>query len=342
MKISIQDYNDSGTVLLDRDRIDQLTRGNIIDAPITCVKTDPSVWLLPTAMQQNGDVFLSHTLVRGDLTDLENAEYCIINEHTLFDIPEHFQKDRIGRQWITNLLPVDGGTLAFLHTEYAGNEDYFGMPGTVIDGVPTKAPGRSCISLAWISAENLKSDIFRFQFLGHIATYCADMPHFNVSGTPVFVSEHEGIKYINLMFMDVKAKKVEDGWEKEATYIAQARSPLSDTVTKAKEGKLSQWMKRDNKEWKDAMGKQSTGVLPHVKMDDERISKGDIIVHSDAVYHSPSERYILFGYVLQQKNRNPSSIVMYSSKDGLEWDFEGVSSGRSDCIGGWSYIKEAI
>ena len=89
MKLTIQNYEDPGTVLLNRDEIDALTRGNIIDAPITRLKQNPDVWLLPTAMQQNGDVFLSHTLVRGDLDQLESAEFCVVNEHLLFDTPEH-------------------------------------------------------------------------------------------------------------------------------------------------------------------------------------------------------------------------------------------------------------
>ena len=338
MEISIQDEADPGTVILDRDAIDQLTRGKIIDAPITRLKSNPDIWVLPTAMQQNGDIFLSHTLIRGDLEDLENAEYCIINEHALFEIPERLEGRNNGRHWITNLLHLEEGVLAFLHSEYTAEDDYFGMPAAIIDRKEARAPGRSCISLAWLSAENLENERFRFDFLGHLSTYCAEFPHHNVSGTPVFVNEQDGVEYLNIMFTDIKGHRVDGGWVRDEGYVSQARAPLADVIDQAQKGNVIRWHKRDGSEWKEAMGRQSSGVLPHIDgFDDDRISSGEVIVHSDVVRHGGTGRFILLTYVLTQKGRNPTCLVLYSSADGLRWEFEGTSHARSDCEKGWSY-----
>lgn len=340
MRISVQDHGEPGTVLLDRRAIEALTRGKIIDAPITRLKRDPDLWLLPTAMQQNGDVFLSHTLVRGDLADLEAAEFRVVNEQTLFEIPDHLADRNTGRHWITNLLHVDDGVLAFLHSEYTGEDDFFGMESSLIDGVETRAPGRSCISLGWISNEDLDAERIRFLYLGHIATYSSEFPHYNVSGTPVLVNECDGVEYVNILFMDVQGKAGDDGWIKDSGYVTQARAPLGQVVEQAKAGLLAPWSKRHENGWADAMGRRSIGVLPRVPgHPDKRIRTADVIVHSDLLQDPGSGRYILLAYVLRQKRRNPSSMVFYSSEDGLRWQFEGTSHERDDGEAGWSYAS---
>lgn len=357
MKISIQNYAEPGTVVLDAPLIDQLTRGNIIDAPITLLREDPPIWLLPTAMQQNGDIYLSHTLLKGYLGDLSDAEYCIINEHDLFLIPEHLQKQNNGRHWITNLLHTESGVLAFLHSEYTADGDYFGMPSIRVDGGLIRAPGRSAISLAWLPKDRLDTDIFQFNYLGHIATYCADTPHFNVSGTPVFVNTDNGTEYINILFSDMlasqgtfkpNAKSTPDpeGWEKIKSFVSQARAPLKEVIASAKKGKLTGWLKRNCDEWSDAKGKLATGVIPKVDgHSDRRIADGEVIVHSDIARIDPSGMYILVAYVLTRKDRttysvlNPTCLVVYSSEDGLNWKFETTSNERTDCDTGWSYVK---
>lgn len=340
MKLTIQNYEDPGTVLLNRDEIDALTRGNIIDAPITRLKQNPDVWLLPTAMQQNGDVFLSHTLVRGDLDQLESAEFCVVNEHLLFDTPEHLANQNNGRHWITNLLHVEGGVLAFLHSEYTGQDDFFGMATHIIDGAETKAPGRSSIGLAWLSAEDLAADQFTFTYLGHIATYSANFPHYNVSGTPVLVNQIDGVEYVNIMFMDAKGSRTSDGWDKDAAFVAQARAPLELVVEKAKSGELAQWQKRSGSDWSDAMGRRSSSALPRVPgHPDKRIRMGDVIVHSDAAFVERLGKYVLLAYVLKRKNRLPTALVLYTSDDGLEWEYSGTEHERTDGEAGWSYAS---
>ena len=340
MKISIEDYSDPSTVLLDRAAIEALTQGKIIDAPITRLKRNPDLWLLPTAMQQNGDVFLSHTVVRGDLDKLESSEFCIVNEHKLFEVPEHLADQNNGRHWITNLLHLEDGVLAFLHSEYTGQNDYFGMEASLIDDVETRAPGRSSIGLAWLSQEDLDADRIRFTYLGHTATYSAGFPHFNVSGTPVLVNEVDGTEYVNILFMDSQGEEEEGGWRKDDAFVTQARAPLADVVDHAKQGSVSPWRKRDKKGWSDAMGSSSRAVLPRAPgHPDKRIREGDVIVHSDLMRDPKSGRFVLLAYVLKRKKRNPSSIVFYSSEDGVKWQFEGTTHERDDGEAGWSYAS---
>ena len=68
-KVEIQSYKDEGTLVFNSREIDYLMRGDIIDAPISLVtkKDGTTVWFLPTALQQNGKIYLSHTVVRGCL-----------------------------------------------------------------------------------------------------------------------------------------------------------------------------------------------------------------------------------------------------------------------------------
>ena len=336
MKISIQNHSDAGTVILDAPLIDQLTRGNIIDAPITLLREDPAIWILPTAMQQNGKIYLSHTLVKGHFDDLSDAEYCIVNEHDLFIVPDHLKNN--GRHWITNLLHTDEGVIAFLHSEYTGEGDFFGMQGIMFDERETRAPGRSAIGLAWLPKDRYDAEIYQFDYLGHIATYCSDVPHFNVSGTPMYVNTDEGVEYINILFSDVHATQNDKGWWKDKVMVAHARASLKDVVADAKKGKVSNWLKRNGDAWGDALGKEATGVLPPAKgYADHRIANGEIIVHSDIATIKPDGSYILIGYVLNMRTLHPSCLVIYSSKDGLNWTFEKTSNERSD--GSWSYVK---
>lgn len=340
MKISIQDHTEPGTVVLDASFIDQLTRGKIIDAPVTLLREDPPVWILPTAMQQNGKIFLSHTFLKGYLGDLSDAQYRVINEHELFSVPEHLKGQNNGRHWITNLLHTEDGVLAFLHSEYAGENDFFGMPAIKLDGAEIKAPGRSAIGLAWLPKDRFDAEHYRFDYLGHIATYGADIPHFNVSGTPVYVTRHDGVEYVNILFSDIMAEEGPEGWTTVQKFVSQARAPLAEVVARAQKGECAGWLKRDGDDWRDAMGKSATGILPRVKgHPDRRIAVGDVIVHSDIAQLGPNGPYILVGYVLVQKNRNPSCLVVYSSEDGSNWKFETTSNERFDCIQGWSYVK---
>lgn len=342
MKFSIQSHEDPNTVILDASLIDQLTRGNIIDAPITLLRQDPPVWILPTAMQQNGDIFLSHTFVKGYWDDLSDAEYMVRTEHELFSIPEHLKGKNNGRHWITNLYHTDEGVLAFLHSEYTGENDHFGMPGVIFEGAMRSAPGRSAISLAWLPIERLQEDEVRFEYLGHIANYCSEIPHFNVSGTPIFTNSINGVEYMNIMFTNIETSADEQGvWRQRIGYVSQARAPLKEIIKGAKKGYATKWVKRNGNIWTDSLLPGSTPALPR-KLDytkDKRIRAGAVIVHSDVRFFKEVNKYILISYVHKFKDERATQFVIYSSKNGVEWEFETTSSARNDCIGGWSYIK---
>lgn len=339
MKFSIQDHKEAGTIVLDSALIDQLTRGNIIDAPITLLRESPPVWILPTAMQQNGKIYLSHTLLKGYLGDLSDAEYAVINEFELFSVPDHLSNKNIGRHWITNLYHHEDGILAFLHSEYAGDDDYFGMPSIICNGRRVFAPGRSAISLAWLPRDRLDNDLFNFIYLGCIATYSASIPHFNVSGTPVFVNFDQGVCYINILFDDVHCTLGSDGWNIKNIFVSQARAPIADVIAGAKKGEITHWRKRNGEEWNDAIGGIARGILPSVEHPDHRIACGELIVHSDVAYIERYGIFVLVAYVLVQKDLNPSCLVIYSSTDGLNWKFESTFNERMDCKKGWSYVK---
>ena len=118
-RIKMQDYRDEGTLVLNDRKIDFLMRGDIIDAPISLVtkKDGTRVWILPTALQQNGKIYLSHTIVRGDLYNLDNSEIEIVDEEDLFSMSDAVIADgkSFGRHWITNIVQTDDGLLALIH-----------------------------------------------------------------------------------------------------------------------------------------------------------------------------------------------------------------------------------
>lgn len=347
-KIEMQDYQDEGTLVLNSREIDYLMRGDIIDAPVSLVTKEDgtAVWFLPTALQQNGKIYLSHTVVRGDLYDLDNSEIVIVDEEELFTMSDDVVAagKSIGRHWITNIMQTETGLLALIHSEYTAEGDFFGMDCVLKNEVETCAPGVSKISLAWLPIEKFEADEYDFLFLGHLVGPSSDIPHFNVHGTPWYVNtDDEGAEYLNLLYADeVFNYSEERGWitGKTGPRISKVRAPLEAVIADAKKGKIGAWQKSVNGEWSDDLRAPAPAFLPKIarfEQKDERLANADVIVHSDAIKHTPTGRYILSTYLLRTR-RKPSRIVFYSSCDGEKWKYAGDGNPRSDGKSGWSYL----
>lgn len=347
-KIGMQDYQDEGTLVLNSREIDYLMRGDIIDAPVSLVtkKDGTAVWFLPTALQQNGKIYLSHTVVRGDLYDLNNSEIEVVDEEELFTMSDDViaSGKSIGRHWITNIMQTETGLLALIHSEYTAEGDFFGMECVLKNDVETCAPGVSKISLAWLPIEKFEADDYSFLFLGHLVGPSSDIPHFNVHGTPWYVNEDAaGVEYLNLIYADeVFNFSEERGWTtaKNGPRISRVRAPLEAVIKDATDGKIGTWEKSISGEWSEKLDEPGNAILPKIKRfesKDERLAAGDVIVHSDAIKHLDTGRYILSTYLLRTR-RKPSRIVFYSSCDGERWSYAGDGNPRSDGKSGWSYL----
>lgn len=353
-EIAIQDYNDKDVLVLNRTEIDYLMQGDIIDAPISlATKTDGKrVWILPTALQQNGDIYLSHTFVIGDLQNVEDAEIITIDEERLFSYPEKLEKSYYGRHWITNIVQTDEGLIALLHSEYTRDTDVFGMDCAVIAGGKQCAPGRSQISLAWLPIDKFEKNDFSFEFLGHISGSYSDVPHFNVHGTPWYFSdEKDGNKYLNLIFADGSFVKRRGKWRAKqgGLRIGQLRANFKDLMTAISTGENGSWTKYTKAGWVSpdvAVAKAVLPIIPNMTNVDTRIANGRVVVHSDAIYHEPTGAHFLSSYVLERKRKRkgkmvtvPSSLIFYKACPGENWSYVGRYHPRRDGKKGWSYLS---
>ena len=349
-KVEIQSYKDEGTLVFNSREIDYLMRGDIIDAPISLVtkKDGTTVWFLPTALQQNGKIYLSHTVVRGDLYDLPNSEVVVIDEEELFTESKAVveAKKSIGRHWITNITQTKEGLLAQIHSEYTAEGDFFGMECIIRNDVRTCAPGVSKISLAWLPIEKFENDNYDFLFLGHLVGPASDIPHLNVHGTPWYVNTGEdGVEYLNLIYADEDFSKTETGgWatvDGMSHYIARVRAPFADVIKDAMNGEIGTWEKQYGNNWSENLEKPAVGILPKLRQKfnrvDKRLTAGSVIVHSDAIKHLETGRYFLSTYLLRTRSK-PSRLVFYSSCDGEKWTLAGGGNPRGDGKSGWSYL----
>ena len=342
-RIDLQDYTEPKTKVLDRYEIDKIMRGDLIDAPITILKKESgkSVFILPTALQQAGGIYLAHTFVEGDLAELDASHVYEVNESKLFKNSPHQTDALNGRHWITNLLETDEGVLAFLHTEYSRDSDFFGMSCVEQGSRNACAPGLARISLAWMPRERMNDPQASFTVLGPIAGTPYPVTHFNVHGTPVYLTESGGETMINTLFVDLFGNKENGEWEEpDLLVVARAQAPLDEVIFAAQEGRLTTWLKRKGNDWVDAQSDTATSALPQVPSMAEiapRVAIGRVAIHSDATYHPPSSSYILSAYTLNRDT--PSSLIFYSSCDGENWRFSGRHFPRDDVKNGWSYLS---
>lgn len=333
--LSITPADEAEIVLSTRD-INKLTRGDIIDAPISTYLFNNEVyWILPTAMQQNSMVYLSHTILKG--RELDKSEIVgIYNQNKLFKNSPNAITSTKGYKWITNTYQNEHGVLAFIHVEYAGEKDYWGMPCiTTSDGRKKCAPGQSKIGLAWMETPKNFSGVPEFTFLGFIAGYSGNIAHFNVQGTPYSIVREEGIDYLNIWFAD------KNNFYKSMN-VARARAPLNDVITAARNGMTIKWKKYNNGAWEDALKGKSSSALPEVRGVegvDQRVARGNVFVHSDVVKHVESGKYFLCAYTLESE-KEPSSLVFYESCNCIDWELNTIANptreNRPKC--GWSYM----
>jgi len=345
-ELNVQHYEDEGTLVLNRREIDFLMRGDIIDAPISVAsKSDNSkVWFLPTAMQQNSEIYLSHTIVQGDLKNVSEAKVTILGEQDMFVNSNQLENRNYGRHWITNVVQTPKGLIAILHSEYTNEGDFFGMPCVFIDKLNHCAPGYSQISLAWLSNEKFENDNYQFTFLGNIAGSYSELAHFNVHGTPWYLTTSKGgVSYLNLLYADAEINLIHDG-EKYITSgdgvrIGRLRIEYDDLLDAVSNGTLGEWKKLTSEGWLSPEKLPALRVLPLVpemQHIDKRIADGRVVVHSDAIFHEPTNSYFLSAYVLNRDD--PSSLVFYNSCDGEKWNYVGNYHARTEGKNGWSYL----
>jgi hypothetical protein len=329
------------TILFSKIDIETLLDGNIIDAPISTFRNEgKNVWILPTARQYNKipieRLEISHRLMSGKVKSPHKA-----------DFGEFFQKDFMssstsatsgtqGYKWITNTYQTPEGVLGFVHSEYTAEGDHWHM--SCDSWVKLRvfcAPGNSKIGLAWMPTEAESDKKPHFVYLGHIAGFTGERKHFNVHGVPWYINTEDEKEYLNIVFHDTNARN----WGQ----IARARSPLSEVLAAAKAGHTTKWEKFNDGAWEDALTGKSSSILPLVpELRDiaPKISRGEVIVHSDAIKHKETGRYFLSAYTLKHNGlrQRPSRLVFYDSCDGINWRFNGYSNERDDGDWGWSYL----
>ncbi|GEM_PF-3087327 len=332
----------SETVMFSKADIEELTDGNIIDAPISTFRSgEKNIWVLPTARQYNKAsvkrLDISHRLTMGDVKNPREIDVGEFFQPEFMHISDQATSGTRGYKWITNTYQTPAGVLGFVHAEYTAEDDHWHMacdPWT--KDRKFCAPGNSKVGLAWMAASTATSKQPYFTYLGHIAGFNADRLHFNVHGVPWFINTEEGVQYLNIVYHDVN---VAPGWGQ----ITRARSPLSEVLNMAKAGSTTRWEKYNNGVWEDALTGNSSSILPvepALQAIDPKIAKGQVIVHSDAVKHKETGRYFLSAYTLKIGSTvaRPSRLVFYDSCDGAKWRFNTYTNGRTDGEWGWSYL----
>jgi len=348
-EFDVQHYEDEGTLVLNTREIDYLMRGDIIDAPVSLAtkSNGARVWILPTALQQNGKIYLSHTVVEGDLANISDAKITVVDEEQMFIDSKNLELKTNGFQWVTNIVQVPSGLLALVHSEYTGEDGFFGMDCSIIDELERCAPGYSQIGLAWLPNDKFEADNYEFTFLGNIAGSYTKLPHFNVHGTPWYYTQDEnGEKYLNLLFADAHYIQLEDGnWMPHETggqRIGRLRYDFDKLMVDIEAGRIGDWQKLTAEGWKEPDALPSLPIIPKVpEMEevDPRIAAGDVIVHSDAIFHEPSNSYFLSTYTLGgKKSRYGSKFAFYNSCDGESWEYIDTYHTRKEGKSGWSYL----
>lgn len=316
--------------------INVLTRGDNIDAPISSYRWHgQDYWILPSAQQIGGKLFLTHSITTPPGTSGGDRVLRVLSQQKLFEDSKTAVTGLKGYKWITNTYQTKDGVLAFVHLEYTGKNDSWGMPCAIVQHKTRCAPGNSKIGLAWMDTRGKFDGTPKFKFLGHIAGHNPRVPHFNVSGTPYLINKVGGVEYLNIYFTDLNAVD-------EPMHVATARAPLADVLKAAKEGRTSPWKKFNNGAWEDALSARSTSVLPEMRWlvhKDRRVAFGRVIVHSDAVRHAETGRYFLSAYTNMLGKDKPSRIVLYDSCDGVRWRFNGMHNARTDGKAGWGYLS---
>jgi len=308
-RVTVTPNHEAETLLTRRD-ITKLTRGDIIDAPI------------------------STYITKGGVDDIKNTDNIsgIYNQSKFFNESDKAKTSTKGYKWITNTYQTDDGVLAFIHSEYTGPDDHWGMPCMAIGKTTKCAPGTSKIGLAWMPNTANSTAAPRFNFLGHIAGFPADQLHFNVQGTPVYIVNKNGIDYFYILFSDKQALNIRPN-------IAMARSPVRNVLTAAKLGTTSVWQKYNNGKWVDSLSGNSTSILPDLTGVENRVKNEKVFVHSDALKHQESGAYFLSAYTLDTP-QSQSSLVFYDSCDGENWRLNNITNHRDEegRKEGWSYI----